>query len=157
MFDVFRVHDSNGSPIEFSNYYFLQKNIKEELRKVFLENEPVSSIYKGRCLIGKGKTDKYKNNKPKVKIIGRSVSIESYDAMGTFMMETKVFADLNMQVKRAVLHTEQEKASNIFYLRPEDVRHIMYGEKSFRSKLQETLSLLKNPKSILWGEPVENI
>jgi len=159
VFDVFKVYDASGAPIEFSNYYFLQKKIKEELRKIFVDHEPVSSIYKGGSLAAKGKAARHESSKLKIKIkiIGRAVSIETYDALGTFMMETKVFADLNMEVQRAVLHTHQETASNIFYLRPRDVRQIIVGEENFKNKLREALGLLENPQSILWEEPVEMV
>ena len=41
------------------------------------------------------------------------------------MMEAKVFSDTHMECQKAVLHTHQGPASNVFYLRPEDVEKII--------------------------------
>lgn len=155
VFDVFKVVGLAGSPIGFSNHFFLQKQIKEELYRIFVDHEPVSSIYKGRTLTVQKDAAKYKDRKPKIKIIGRSVSVETHDVLGTFMMETKVFSDLEMEVQRAVLHTYQETASNIFYLRPADVRQIVLGEEKFKNKIGDALRLLQNPQPALWDEPVK--
>ena len=59
--------------------------------------------------------------KPKVKIIGRAVKVESKDIVGAFMMEAKVFSEWNLEIKRAVLHAHNGTASNIIYVSEGDV------------------------------------
>ena len=69
------------------------------------------------------------------------------------MMEAKVFYNWNMEIDRAVLHTQQETASNIFYLRREDVNRILQDESRFRQSLVDSLNLLQNPQR-LFEDPV---
>lgn len=148
VFDVFKVCTSSGTPIEFSNYFYLQKQIKEELRRIFVNREPVSSLYPGRTPSVQAQAIKYKEVKLKIKIIGRAVTIETHDVLGTFMMESKVFSDLKMEVQRAVIHSHHEIATNIFYLHPRDVAQIMNAEEHFKNKMIESLSLLRTPQPI---------
>ena len=64
------------------------------------------------------------------------------------MMETKVFADAHMECQKAVLHTNQGTASNIFYLRPEDVEKIMNNEEHFIQTIKKSL------QPLITGEPL---
>ena len=104
------------------------------------------------CAIEKKTVAPFLGRKPKIKIIGRSVSIETQNTIGTFMMETKVFFDLKMEIHRAVLHTQMDSASNVFYLRTEDVNRILKDKHRFRKVLTEALNLLQNPKPILFED-----
>ena len=148
--DLFKVYNTeDGSrAMEFANFLFLQDQVKKELRKILVERETLASLYKGRTLTYQEGYGKYKNRKPKLKIVGRSVSIETQDVLGTFMMEAKVLYNWDMKIDRAVLHTQQETASNIFYLRREDVNRILQDESRFRQSLMDSLSLLQNPQTL---------
>jgi [protein-PII] uridylyltransferase len=154
-FDVFKIRTASGDPIEFSNYFFLQKQIKEELQKVVLEQKSLNSLYKGRVVtpIDQSKSVSYK--KTKVKIIGRAVKVESKDIVGAFMMESKVFAEWNLEIQRAVLHAHNGTASNIIYVREEDVEKILMKEELFKSSINEALIKLERPQSILEEEFIE--
>ena len=157
--DLFKIYNANGKSqtMEFSNFLFLQGQVKNELRKILVGGKSLASVYKGRTLTGQGDLAKYKNKKPKVKIIGRSVSIETPDILGTFMMEAKVFYNWNMEITRAVLHTQQETASNIFYLRQEDVNRILQDSLNFRQSLTDSLNLLQNPQCLFKEEDATSL
>ncbi len=150
--DLFKVYNSEDLSIDFSNFFFLQKQIKKDLRRVLVDGENLSSVYKGKIITNKSSGVKFRTRKPKIKIIGRSVSIETPDTLGTFMMETKVFFDMKMEIHRAVLHTQSDSSSNVFYLRPEDVNRILKDESRFRNTLTEALSFLQNHKSLLFED-----
>ena len=83
-----------------------------------------------------------------MKTIGRSVKLSTHNLPGTFMMETKVFSDANMECQKAVLHTSQGTASNVFYLRPEDVEKIMNNEEHFIQTIKKSL------RPLITGEPL---
>jgi len=83
-----------------------------------------------------------------MKTIGRSVKLSTHNLPGTFMMETKVFSDANMECRKAVLHTHQGTASNVFYLRPEDVEKIMNNQEHFIQTFKKSL------QPLLTGEPL---
>lgn len=155
VFDVFQVYDSGQQPIEFSNFFSLQKMIKEDLRKVFVGNLPVSSLYMGRTLPASNEETRHHHVKLKVSIIGRAVKVETHDILGTMMMETKVFTQLNMQIQRAVLNSSFGTASNIFYLRPEDVHEIMKQEERFLTLMKQALEPLIHPEPIFPDSPAE--
>jgi len=152
--DVFKVCDISGEPIEFSNFFFVQKQMLEDLRKIFIEDVPVSSLYKGRPLTTGIEDGKYQDIKLKISLIGNAVKVETHDIIGTVMMETKVFSEWNMEIQRSVIHTNYGTASNIFYVRPEDVRQIMSEEHKFKKLLTKTLAPLIRPEPIFPDEPV---
>ncbi len=154
-FDVFKIRNASGEPIEFSNYFFLQKQIKEELRKVLVERKSLNSLYKGRVVapIAEPRTNRQKT--PKIKIIGRAVKVESKDVVGAFMMETKVFSEWNLEIQRAVLHAHNGTASNIIYVREQDVEKILMKEDLFKSSISDALMKLERPQSILEEEFIE--
>ncbi|MFQ5716164.1 MAG: hypothetical protein ACE5GQ_03585, partial [Nitrospinales bacterium] len=157
VFDLFKICGFSGKPIEFSNYFFLQKQIKEELRRIYVDHEPISSVYKGRTLPTQPQSVTFKDRKPKIKIFGRSITVETQDIMGAFMMESKVFSDWGITVQRAVLHTHQETAFNIFYLQPADARQIMSNQGQFKNSVKAAIDLLKNPQPILLEESVKTV
>jgi UTP:GlnB (protein PII) uridylyltransferase len=148
VFDVFKIMQSGQKPIDFSGFFTVQKKIKEDLRKVFVGQIPVSELYRGRKLATSQMEDRSNEIKLKVSIIGRAVKLETDDILGTIMMETKVFSQLNMEIQRAVINTSYGTASNIFYLRPEDVREIMKNEDRFKEALRSALEPLH------WNEPI---
>ena len=152
--DVFKVCDISGNPVEFSNFFFVQKQILEDLNKIFIENIPVSSLYQGRPLTTGIEEGKYRDIKLKISLIGNAVKVETHDIIGTVMMETKVFSELNMEIQRSVIHTNYGTASNIFYVRPEDVRQIMREEQKFKKLLAKTLAPLVHPEPIFPDRPV---
>ena len=59
-----------------------------------------------------------------------------------------VFSDANMECQKAVLHTHQGTASNVFYLRPEDVEKIMNNQEHFIQTFKKSL------QPLLTGEPL---
>ncbi|GJL77079.1 MAG: hypothetical protein NPINA01_00680 [Nitrospinaceae bacterium] len=153
-FDVFKVVTSSGDPIDHSGFFFVQKQVLEDLRSIFVDKEPISSLFKTR---GEGilqNKNPYNDIKLKVKIIGRTVTVSTPDLAGVFMMETKVFAKLNMVIQRAVVHTYQGTASNIFYIRPEDVQEIIQEKEQFLQLLKKALKPLIESESVLTGEPI---
>lgn len=155
VFDVFKVKSSSGEPVDHSNFFFLKKQIKDDLRRVLTEKIPLASVYKGKSLITSAEKDPYKDIKLKIKIIGRAIKLETRDLFGIFMMETRVFSKFNMEVKKAVVHSHQGSASNIFYLRPEDISQIMSNEEHFTRALNSALQSMSDPHSFLLQEPVE--
>ena len=157
VFDVFKIKNASGSPIEFSNYFFLQKQIKDELRKVLVEKKSLNNIYKGRVVYSISEPISVNMKKPKVKIIGRAVKVETPDVIGAFMMETKVFSEWNLEIQRAVLHAHNGTASNIIYVREEDVEKIMMNEAHFKNSMNEALKKLERPQSILEEEFIETV
>lgn len=148
VFDVFKVLNLFGKPIELSNFFFIQKRVKEDLRRILVGKESLSQIYKGRTLPTCAEAGKYKEVKLKAKIIGRAIKLESHDLLGTFMMETKVFSELGLEIQKAVLHTHQGTASNVFYLNPDDMERIREKKDKFIEKIQEALAHL------LKGDPI---
>jgi hypothetical protein len=99
--------------------------------------------------------EKYKNIKLKVSIIGRAVKVETHDVLGTVMVETKVFSDLNMEIQRAVLHSNYGTSSNVFYLRPEDVHQIIKQEAKFKKQVEKALLPLFRSEPVFPGQSAE--
>lgn len=153
-FDVFKVVASTGNAIGHSDFYFIRKQVMEDLRKIFVDKEPISSLFKGRDWVTRREKHPYKDVKLKLKIIGRTVTASTHDLIGTFMMETKVFAQLNMEIQRAVVHTYQETASNTFYIRPQDVQRIVQEKDQFIQTLKKALQPLIESESVLIGKPI---
>ena len=148
VFDVFKVIDSTGKPIDYGDFFFIQQRIQEDLQRIFINKEPLSSISKGRSVANFSEKPHFHEVKLKMKTIGRSVKLSTHNLPGTFMMETKVFADAHMECQKAVLHTNQGTASNIFYLRPEDVEKIMNNEEHFIQTIKKSL------QPLITGEPL---
>ena len=147
--DVFKVVNSTGAPIDYADIYLLKRQVREDLKRVCVDQELLSLVFKDRSLPISSEQNKIKDIKLKVKIIGRSVKIETRDMLGTFMVLTRVFSQFNMEIQKAVLHTQQGTASNIFYLRPKDVRDIMENESRFLRTLEQALQQLVESKEIL--------
>ncbi len=140
--DVFKVNASTGNPIEYSNFFFTLQQVKEDLQKVCVENLSVEEYYRGRTLSGHENQKSYRKINLKIKIIGRAVKMETQNLLGTVMMQTRVFTELGMEIQRAVIHTQLESASNVFYLRPQDVREIIQDEEKFRNAMATALEPL---------------
>jgi UTP:GlnB (protein PII) uridylyltransferase len=153
-FDVFKVVPSSGDPMDHSNFYSFQNQVMEDIRRIFVDQEPVASIFKDRDWVTRQSKNPYKDVKLKVKIIGRAVVLSVHDLVGTFMAETKVFAELNMIIDRAVVNTSQGTSTNIFYIRPEDVQQIVQDKKQFALKLKNALRPLVESESVLNQGPV---
>jgi len=153
--DIFKVNASTGDPIEYSNFFFIRKQVQEDLRNVFVEHRPVDEYYQDRPLIAHESQPKYKDIKLKIKIIGRAVKIQTQDILGTVMIQTKVFSDLGMEIQRAVIHTQHDTASNVFYVRPQDVREIIQGEEKFKNILKRELEPVLQQKPVFAKLPVK--
>jgi [protein-PII] uridylyltransferase len=153
-FDVFKVVTSSGDPIDHSNFYSFQNQVMEDIRRIFVDKEPVASIFKDRDWVTRQGKNPYKDVKLKVKTIGRAVVLSTHDLVGTFMTETRVFAELNMIIDRAVVNTSQGTSTNIFYIRPEDVQQILRDKMQFTQRLKNALRPLVESKSVLNQGPV---
>lgn len=156
VFDVFKVINASGEPIDYGDFFFIQNRIQEDLQKVFIEKQLLSTVFNGRTFGNNIENIRFQSIKLKMKTIGRSVKLATHDLPGTFMMETKVFADANMECQKAVLHTHQGTASNVFYLRPEDVSEIMNHEDHFIQTFTKALTPLLTGKSIFLQEEIKN-
>ena len=156
VFDVFKVINSSGEPIDYGDFFFIQNRIQEDLQKVFIDKQSLPTIFNGRTFSNNVENTRFQNIKLKMKTIGRSVKLATHNLPGTFMMEAKVFADANMECQKAVLHTHQGTASNVFYLRPKDVSEIMNHEDHFIKTFTKALAPLLNGKSIFLQEEVKN-
>lgn len=148
-FDVFKVVTSSGDPMDHSNFYSFQKQVMEDIRRIFVDKEPVSSVFKDRDWVTRREKNPYKDVKLKVKIIGRAVVLTTYDLVGTFMAETRVFSELNMIIDRAVVNTSQGASSTIFYVRPKDVQQIVRDKNQFALKVKNALLPLVESESVL--------
>ena len=155
VFDVFTIGNISGNPIEFSNFFYLQKQINADLRRVFVDGIPLPVLYKGRTLTTEVEMERFKDIKLKVSIIGRAVKVETHDILGTIMMETRVFSNLNLEIQRAVLHSNYGTSSNVFYLRPEDVHKIIKQETEFKKQLEKALTPLIRSEPVFPGHSVE--
>jgi len=153
-FDVFKVVTSSGDLIDHSNFYAFQNQVMEDIRRIFVDKEPISSIFKDRDWVTRQGKKPYKDVKLKIKIIGRAVILSTHNLVGTFMAETKVFAELNMIIERAVVNTSQGTSSNIFYIRTEDVQQIVRDKSQFALKLKNALRPLVESESVLNQGPV---
>lgn len=155
VFDVFKISSQSGQPIEFSNFFYLQNQLRGDLHQVLAEGQPLSKLYKGRTLTTDVEMEKYKDIKLKVSIIGRAVKLETYAIIGTLMVETKVFSQLNLEIQRAVLHSNYGTASNVFYVRPEDVHQILRQEAQFKKQLEQALLPLIRSEPVFPGHSAE--
>ena len=148
VFDVFKVINTSGEPIDYGDFFFIQNRIQEDLHRVFLEKQALSEVFNGRSFGNKIEGKHLPNVKLKMKTIGRSVKLATHNLPGTFMMETKVLSDANMECQKAVLHTHQGTASNIFYLRQNDVAEIMNHQDYFIQTFTRALQPLTTGDSI---------
>ena len=148
VFDVFKVIDSTGKPIDYGDFFFIQQRLQEDLRRIFIDQEPLASIFKGKTIGKNIETPAFKEVKFKMKTIGRSIKLSTHNLPGTFMMEAKVLSDTQMVCQKAVLHTNQSTASNIFYLRPEDVKTIMNNQEHFIQTFKKSLLPLLSGKPL---------
>ena len=155
VFDVFKISGPGGKPIEFSNFFYQANQVKDDLRQVFAGGRSLEDLYKGRTLNTEVALEKYKNIKLKISIIGRAVKLETYDILGTVMMETKVFSDMNLEIQRAVLHSSYGTSSNVYYVRAEDVRQIIRQETLFRRQLEKALLPLIRSEPVFPGRSAE--
>ena len=153
VFDVFKIVSSAGIPIDYADIFTLQSQVKDDLKRVCVDQEPLSQVFKNRSLPVSPEQNKIKDVKLKVKVIGRSIKVETHDLLGTFMTLTRVFSQFNMEIQRAVLDTQQGTASNIFYMRPKDVRDIIENKDHFLRTLEQALRQLIDSKTILLDDP----
>ncbi len=154
VFDVFKVTRVNGEYIDHSDFYFIQTQVRRDLRQIFIEHIPLSEIYKGRSFI-QDEQSRIKDVKLKIKVIGRAVKIATHEVFGNFLMETKAFADSNMEIQRAVMQHHQGTAVNIFYVRDQDVEKILSNQESFATLMRGLLSRLIDSPASLLEEPAE--
>ncbi len=147
-FDVFKIFDQDGKPLDFSNLFFLKKKVREDLDRLFAQGKSLADVYRGNTLATGKIPGSYNDIKFKLGIIGRAVKLESQDILGNFMMQTHVFSEFNMEIQRAVLHAQHGSASNVFYVRPKDVEWIMQHQETFEIRMQEALGSLFQPGSI---------
>ena len=148
IFDVFKIVRPTGIPIDYADIFQLQQQVRDDLKRVCVDQEQLSHIFKDRSLSVSPEQKKIKTIKLKLKIIGRSVKVETHDLIGTFMVLTGVFSQFNMEIQKAVLDTQQGTASNIFYMRPEDVHDIMKNRNQFLRTLELALRQLIESKEI---------
>ena len=148
VFDVFKVINASGEPIDYGDFFFIQNRIQEDLHRIFIEKQPLPEIFNGRTFGNIIEGKHFPNVKLKMKTIGRSVKLATHNLPGTFMMEAKVLSDANMECQKAVLHTHQGTASNVFYLRPHDVAEIMNHQDYFIQTFTKALKPLTTGDSV---------
>ena len=148
VFDVFKVINASGEPIDYGDFFFIQNRIQEDLHRIFIEKLPLPEIFNGRTFGNVIEGRHSPNVKLKMKTIGRSVKLATHNLPGTFMMEAKVLSEANMECQKAVLHTHQGTASNVFYLRPNDVAEIMNHQDYFIQTFTKALRPLTTGDSV---------
>ena len=148
VFDVFKLINASGEPIDYGDFFFIQNRIQEDLSRIFIEKKPLPEIFNGRTFGNNIEGKRFPNVKFKMKTIGRSVKLATHNLPGTFMMEAKVLSDANMECQKAVLHTHQGTASNVFYLRPHDVAEIMHHQDYFIQTFTNALKPLTTGDSV---------
>jgi len=154
-FDVFHILDASGNNIDYSNFFFIQKQVGEDLRRIFVDKETPSHVFKDRSLASGDQNIKFHDTKLKFKIIGRSIKLSTHNFIGTFMIETNVLSQFNIEIQKAVLHSNQETSSNIFYVRPEDVEKIINKQDLFIKTLKNALRQLLENNTLILEEWVE--
>ena len=148
VFDVFKLINASGEPIDYGDFFFIQNRIQEDLSRIFIEKKPLPEVFNGRTFGNNIEGKRFPNVKFKMKTIGRSVKLATHNLPGTFMMEAKVLSDANMECQKAVLHTHQGTASNVFYLRPHDVAEIMNHQDYFIQTFTNALKPLTTGDSV---------
>ena len=148
VFDVFKVINASGEYIDYGDFFFIQNRIQEDLHRIFIEKLPLPEIFNGRTFGNLIEGRHSPNVKLKMKTIGRSVKLATHNLPGTFMMEAKVLSEANMECQKAVLHTHQGTASNVFYLRPHDVAEIMNHQDYFIQTFTKALRPLTTGDSV---------
>jgi len=143
--DIFKMVDVNGKPVDYSNFYYVQKCVKEDIERVFVKGHSVTELYKKRVLIEASTKKIYKKVSPKIRIIGRAVKIITPDILGIFMQTAKTFASMNISILRAIFHCRNNYATNIFYLGREDIKKLNYNMEGFMKGLSEELNKLLVP------------
>ena len=156
VFDVFKVINASGDPIDYDDFFFIQERIQKDLHRIFIEKETLPAIFNGRKFGNKIEGLGFQKFKLKMKTIGRSVKLATHNLPGTFMMEAKVLSDANMECQKAVLHTHQGTASNVFYLRPNDVAEIMNHQDHFIKTFTKALTPLLKGEFIFLSEEIKN-
>ena len=152
VFDVFKIVKSTGTPVDYADIFTLQSQIKDDLRRVCVDQESLPQIFTNRSFPISNELPKGQDIKLKVKLIGRSIKVETHDLHGTFLTLTGIFSQFNMEVQRAVLDSREGVASNIFYVRPKDVNYITENKDHFLSTLKQALQELVNSKEVLLKE-----
>lgn len=140
--DIFKLTDVNGKPIEYTNFYFFQKCLREDIEKVFVKGCSVVDLYKNKALTESNIQKKYKEISPKIRIIGRAVKIIVPDILGVFMQITKTFASMNIPIYRAIIHCRNNYANNVFYLKYEDINKINSNMAGFSGRISKELNKL---------------
>jgi len=145
--DIFRLTDAIGNPIDYSNFFYIQKCLKKDIEKIFVEGYSVVDLYKNKSLLESNTKRKYKEISLKIRIIGRAVKIVTPDFLGVFMQTTKTLASMNISIDRAILHCRNGYANNVFYLQHKDINKLNNME-VFSKKLKEELNKLVVPGDI---------
>lgn len=140
--DIFRLNNINGELIDYTNFYYMQRSLKEDIEKVFVKGFSVTDIYKNKVLVESNTKKKYKNISLKIRIIGRAIKIITPDILGIFMQTTKTFASMNIPINRAIFHCRNQYANNVFYLNNEDISKISSNIDGFSRRLSEELNKL---------------
>ncbi|PIR01193.1 MAG: hypothetical protein COV66_01915 [Nitrospinae bacterium CG11_big_fil_rev_8_21_14_0_20_45_15] len=153
VFDVFKVQRATGEFIDYSDFFFVQKQTLSDLRKIFIDKVPLAELYHNRTL-WKESIWKKEGVKLKLKVIGRAIKVATHDTLGCFFMEAKAFADSQIEVQRAILQHHQGTAVNIFYVRQKDAKKIISDQDAFTSRLKSLLKKLTDSPAALLEDSV---
>lgn len=146
--DIFKLADANGKTIDYANFYYMQRCLKEDIEKVLVKGYLVNDLYKNKTLVEPNTRKQYKEILLKIRIIGRAVKIITPDILGIFMQTAKAFASKNIPIHRAIFHCRNNNASNVFYLRYEDINKISSDMAGFYTYLAAELNKLIVPGHI---------
>lgn len=146
--DIFKMVDTNGKPVEYTNFYYIQRCVKEDIEKVFVKGSSVANLYKNRVLVEANTKKMYKKISPKIRIIGRAIKIITPDILGIFMQTTKTFASMNISIFRAIIHCRNNYATNVFYLGKQDIKKLGSNMEGFNRRLSEELNKLIVPGAV---------
>lgn len=133
--DVFRMTNVNSKNIDYTNLYYIQKSLKEDIEKIFVKGYSVTDLYKNKTLVEPNTVKQYKEILPKIRIIGRAVKIITPDILGIIMQTTKTFASMNMPISRAIFNCRNNYAYNVFYLEDNDINVIKADMEAFSRRL----------------------
>ena len=83
IFDVFKIVRPTGIPIDYADIFSLQRQVRDDLKRVCVDQEsPCPRYLKIAHFPFRQSKKKLKPLKLKVKIIGRSVKVETHDLIG---------------------------------------------------------------------------
>ena len=101
--NVFKIISSAGTPVGYDEIFTLQNQIKDDLRRVCIDQEPLSQVFQDRSLAISEEQTKRQNIKLKVKLIGRAIKVETHDLLGTFMTLPGVFLEFKMVIASSTI------------------------------------------------------